>query len=125
MRDPLLLLFEVHATALDNAEADVDDVSIVHRVASAAGVARSGEEAMDEGVKAISGMPIGSHTVTIPPAIFGGCLAIVLDKPEEEINEDNVGFAETMLEDGRANCRRRSIKENIAEGRIHRDDVGP
>ncbi len=123
--DPLLVLFGVHSAALDYAEADVNDVGIVHRVAGAAGVARAREEAMDEGVESVGGMPIGSHTVTIPFAIFGGCLTIVFDKPEEEIDKYDVGFAETTLEDGRANCRRHSVKENIAEGRIHRDDVGP
>ncbi len=101
-RDPLFVFFGVHPASLDDVEADVDDVGIVHRVASAAGVASTGEQAVDDGVEPVAGMPIGSHSVAIPFAIFGGCLAVVFDEPEEEIDEDNVGFAQTTLEDTRA-----------------------
>ena len=48
--DPLFVIFGVHSTSLDDAEADVDDVGIMHRVAGTAGVARASEEVMDEGL---------------------------------------------------------------------------
>jgi hypothetical protein len=79
--DPGLVLLAVHPSLLDNAEANVNDVNIVHFEARAAGVRSSGEEAEDEGIKPVSRVPIGGHALPVCLAIIGHLLTILVDKP--------------------------------------------
>jgi hypothetical protein len=90
--NPGLVLLAVHPTLLDDAEANVDDVNIVHPEAHAAGVLSSGEEAKDEGIESVGGVPIGGHALPVRLVILGRCLTVLVDKPEEEVNEDKLGL---------------------------------
>jgi hypothetical protein len=95
--DPGLVLFAVLPTLLDDAEANVNDVDVVHPLARAAGVRSTGEEAEDEGIKPISTAPIGSHALPVRLAILGRHLTVLVDKPEEEVDKDDIGLAEVPL----------------------------
>ncbi len=95
--NPGLVLFAVHPTLLDDAEANVDDVDVVHPVARAAGVRSTGEEAEDEGIEPVSGVPIGGHALPVCLAILGRHLTILVDEPEEEVDEDDIGLVEAPL----------------------------
>jgi hypothetical protein len=91
--DPRLVFFRIHATALDEAQADVDEVDIIHLDIRATGVGGAGEEPKDENVEAIGRVPIGSHSLSVGLAILGSCLAVLVDEPEEEIDKNDVRFA--------------------------------
>jgi len=82
---------------LDDAEANVNDVNVIHFESCAAGVRSSGEEVEDEGIKPVSGVPISGHALLVCLVIFGHCLTVLVDKPEEEVNEDNIRLAEAPL----------------------------
>ncbi len=98
--NPGLVLHTVHPALLDDAEANVDDVNIVHPEARAAGVRSSGEEAEDEGIKPISGVPISSHALLVCITILGHCLTVLVDKPEEEVDNDDIRLAKAPLLEG-------------------------
>ncbi len=97
MSNPGLVLFAVHPASLDDAEANVDDVDIVHPVARAAGVRSTREEAEEEGIKPVSGVPVSGHALPVCLAILGHRLTVLVDKPEEEVNKDNIGLTEAPL----------------------------
>jgi hypothetical protein len=48
MQDPIFILLGIHSTALDDAQANVDDVMVVHQVACSAGLGSVNEEARCE-----------------------------------------------------------------------------
>ena len=98
--NPGLVLLAVHPALLDDAEANVEDVDFVHPEARAAGVRSSGEEAEDEGIKPIGGVPIGGHALPVCLAILGRCLIVLVDKLEEEVKEDDIGLVEAPLSEG-------------------------
>ena len=81
----------------DDAQANVNNVNVVHFEACAAGVRSSGEEAEDEGIKPVSRVPIGGHALPVCLAILGRRLTVLVDEPEEEVNEDNIRLAEAPL----------------------------
>ncbi len=60
--NPGLVLFAVHPTLLDDAEANVNNIDVIH-LEACAGIRSSGEEAEDEGIKPVGGVPIvgGPH----------------------------------------------------------------
>ncbi len=95
--NPGLVLLAVHPALLDDAEANVNNVNVVHFEACAAGVRSSGEEKEDEGIKPVGKVPIGGHALLVCLAIFGRCFTVLVDKPEEEVNEDNIRLAEAPL----------------------------
>ncbi len=95
--NPLLVLFGVHATAFDDVQADVDDVDVVHWIAGAAGEGRAGEKAEDKVVESVGWMPIHSHVLAIGFAVHRRCLSVVVDEPQEHVDEDEVGLAEALL----------------------------
>jgi hypothetical protein len=122
--NPRLVFLSIHATPFDEMQADVNDIDVVHLVAGAAGVGSTGEEAKDDGIKAISRVPIGSHALlAVRLAIFSGCLAILFDKPEEKVNEDDVWFTEAALLEGGAHLRQHCFKEFVGESGIHSYNV--
>ncbi len=92
--NPGLVLLTIHPALLDDVEANVDNVDVVHLDACAAGVRSSGEEAEDEGIEPFSGMPIGSHVLPVCLAILSCCLTILVDKPEEEVDKEDIRLAE-------------------------------
>ena len=59
--DLIFVFLGVHFTSFDDAQANVDDITIVHRVACRARVGCANEEVNCEGLKAVGGMPVGSN----------------------------------------------------------------
>ena len=83
--DPIFLFLGVHPTSFDDAQADVNDIAIVHWVACRARVGCADEEARHKGLEAIGGMPVGSHSLWILFAIFVLCFAVLCDEPVEHV----------------------------------------
>ncbi len=98
--NPGLVFLAVNPASLDDAEANVNHVDVVHLESCAAGVRSSGEEAEDEGIKPVGGVPIGGHALRVCLVILGRCLAILVDEPEEEVNKDNIRLAKVQLLEG-------------------------
>jgi hypothetical protein len=98
--NPGLVLLAIHPALLDNAEANVDDIDVVLLESCAAGIRSSGEEAEDEGIKPVGGGPIGGHPLPVCLAILGRCLTVLVDKPEKEVDEDDIRFAEVPQLEG-------------------------
>jgi hypothetical protein len=80
-QDPFFVLLGVHSTALDDAQANVDDVAVVYWVACSTRVGSTNEEAHCEGLETFRGMPGGGHSLPICLAIFGQRLPIPRDEP--------------------------------------------
>ncbi len=95
-----LVLLTIHTALLDDAEANVDDVDVIHHEARAAGVHSSGEEAEDEGIEPVGGVPIGGHALLVCLAILGHRLTVLVDEPEEEVDKDDIRFAKVPLLEG-------------------------
>ncbi len=95
--DPGLVLLAVHFALLDDVEANVDNVNVIHPEACTAGVRSFGEEAEDEGIEPVRGVTIGSHALLIRLQILGCRLTVLVDKPEEEVNKDNIKLAKVPL----------------------------
>jgi hypothetical protein len=100
--NPGLVLFALHPALLDDAEANVNDVDVVYPEARAAGVRSSSEEAEDESIKLVGRLPIGGHALSICLAIFGHRLTVLVDKPEEEVDKDNIRLMKVPLLEGSA-----------------------
>ncbi len=80
--NPGLVLLAVHPASLDNAATNVNNVDVVHLESRAAGLHSSGDKTKDEGIKPVSGVPIGGHALPVCLAILGHCLIVLVDKPE-------------------------------------------
>jgi hypothetical protein len=65
-------------------------------------VGRTREEAERKSVETIAGMPVSGHPLVISSAIFRHRCTIVLCKPLEHVDEDNVWFVEAPLLEGGA-----------------------
>jgi hypothetical protein len=100
--NPGLVLLAIHPALLDDAEANVNDVDIVHPETRAAGICSSGEEAEDEGIEPVGGVPIGSHELPVCLAILSHCLTVLVDKSEEEFDKNNIKLAKAPLFEGSA-----------------------
>ena len=83
--DPPFVFLGVHPASLDDAQADVDDVMIVHRVAGRAHVGSANEEVSCEGFETVGGMPVGGHLLSILFTIFCCCFTIFHDEPIEHM----------------------------------------
>jgi len=83
--DPFFVFFGVHSASFDDAQADVDDVVIIHRVACRARVECADEEARRKGLEAVGGIPVDGHSLPILFAIFGHCFAVLRDEPVEHV----------------------------------------
>jgi hypothetical protein len=75
---------------VDDAQADVDDVTVVYWVACSAGLGSPNEEAQCEGFKTFGGMPGGGHSLLISLAIFGCGTPVLCDEPFEHVEKDSV-----------------------------------
>jgi hypothetical protein len=73
----------------------------------------------DEGIKPIGGVPIGGHVLPVHLAILGCRLAVMVDKPEEEVNKDDIRLAEAPLLEGSAHLGQHGLKEDIGKGSVH------
>jgi hypothetical protein len=122
-QDPIFVLLGVHSTALDDVQANVDDVAVVHQVACSACVGSANEEPYCKGLKTIRGMPGGGYFLSICLAIFGHCLPVPCDEPVTHAEKDSVWLlcADWLVR--LTNCFWKICKENIREGRIHCDYV--
>ncbi len=91
VRDPIFALLNIHSTMLDDAQANVNDVMVIHWVACCACVGSANEEAHCKGLKNVGGMPGGGHSLPICLlAIFGHCLPILHDEPAKHVKKDSV-----------------------------------
>ncbi len=102
--DPPFVFLRVHPASLDDAQADVDDVAIVHRVAGRARVGSADKEASCEGLETVEGMPVGSHSLSIIFAIFSHCFTIFFNEPVEHVEEDGVWLLHANWLVRLANC---------------------
>jgi hypothetical protein len=117
--NPGLVLLALHLTLLDDAEANVNDVNVIHFESCAAGVRSSGEEVEDEGIKPVGGVPIVGHALPVCLAILGCCLTVLVDEPEEEVGKDNIRLAEAPLLEGSAHLGQHGLKKDVGKGSFH------
>jgi hypothetical protein len=117
--DPGLVLLALHLASLDDTEANVDDVDVVHLKACSAGVCSSGNEVEDEGIKPIDGVPINGHALPVCLVIIGRRLTILVDKLEEEVDKDNIRLAEVPLLEGSVHLGQHGLKEDVVKGSYH------
>ncbi len=99
--NPRLVLIGIHPRAFDHAQANVNNVVVVHRKTCASRKRSAGVEAQYKDVRLVSRMPLSSHALAICFTVFIGRLAIMVDKPYEHLDKDNVGLAEVPLLEGR------------------------
>jgi hypothetical protein len=123
--NPQFILLPVHPTVLDDAQADVNDVNVVHLETSAAGVGGAGKEAKDEGIEPVGQVPVGGHALAVHFTVLGHYLAILVDKPEEEVYKDNVGLTKATLLEGSVHLCQEGLEKEVGEGGVHRDNVCP
>jgi hypothetical protein len=90
MQDPTFVLLGVHSTVLDDAQADVNDVAVVHWVACSACVGSTDEEAHCKGLKTFGGMSGGRHSLSIFLAIIGCRATVLCDEPVKHVKKDSV-----------------------------------
>ncbi len=83
--NPIFVLLGVHPTAFDDLQANVDDVTIIHRIACHTRVGCTNEEAHCKGLRAVGGMPVGRHPLPIIFAIFGRRFAVLHDEPVKHV----------------------------------------
>jgi hypothetical protein len=100
--NPGLVLLAVHPVLFDDVEANVNNLDVPHFESLAAGVCSSGEEAEDEGIKPVGGVPIGGHAQPVCLSILGRCLTVLVGEPEEEVDKDNIRLVEAPLLEGSA-----------------------
>ncbi len=84
-RDPIFVFLGVHPASFDDAQANADDVVIVHWVACHACVGCADEEVHCKGFKSVSRMPVGGHFLAIFFTIFGRCFEVPCDEPIEHV----------------------------------------
>ncbi len=84
-QDPFFVLLGVHSTMLDDAQANINDVTVLHWVACSAGVGGAGEEVRCKGLKTFGGMLGGNHSLPIFLAIFGCGMPVLHDEPVEHV----------------------------------------
>ncbi len=70
VQDPVFVLLGVHSTTIDDAQANDNDIKVIHWVACSTGVGSTDEEARCKGLKIFGGMPGGGHSLPIFLAIF-------------------------------------------------------
>jgi hypothetical protein len=104
---------------MHNAEANFDNVNAIHLESRTASVRSSGEEAENEGIKPVGGVPIGSNVLPVCLVILGRCLTRLVDKPEEEVNKDNIGFAEAPLLEGSTHLGQHGLKGDVGKCSVH------
>jgi hypothetical protein len=89
-QDPIFVLLGIHSTMLDDTQANVNDVTVVHQVACSAGVGSADEEVCCKGLKTFGGVPGGGHSLPIFLAIFSRGMPIFHDEPVKHVEKDSV-----------------------------------
>ncbi len=84
-RDPVLVLLGVHFPTLDDAQANINDITVVHWEVCSTGVGSADEEARCKGLKTFGGMPGGGHSLPIFLVIFGCGTPILCDEPVKHV----------------------------------------
>jgi hypothetical protein len=92
VQDPVFVLLGVHSTTLDDAQGNVNDVTVVHWVARSTGVGSTNEEAHCKGLKTFGGMPGTGYSQPIFLAIFGCGMPVICDEPVEHVEKNRVGL---------------------------------
>jgi hypothetical protein len=95
--NPCLVLLGIHAAPVDYAEADVNNVVVGHHEVGASCKCRAGEEAEDKCVETVGKMPVGCHALMVCFAILRRSLTIVVDKPHDHADKNDVWFAKVPL----------------------------
>ncbi len=75
---------------LDDVQANVNDVTVVHWVACSTGVGSTNEEVCCKGLKTFGGMSGGGHSLPIFLAIFGCSTPVLCDEPVKHVEKDSV-----------------------------------
>jgi hypothetical protein len=122
-RNSALVLLGVHAAAFDDMQADINDIALLHRIAGCAFIRRANEEVRREQLKAIRGMPVGGHPLSVLFVVLGHCLPILSNKPVEHVEEDSVWLFHADGFVGLANLFGELGEEDVRERCIHCDDV--
>ncbi len=68
--DPVFVLLGIHSTTLDEAQANVNDVTVVHWVACSTGIESTNEEACCKGLKTFGGMRFSSRSLVVVRPYF-------------------------------------------------------
>jgi hypothetical protein len=68
-------------------------------------------------------VPISGHALPVCLAILGHCLTILVDKPEEEVDKDNIRLAKAPLLEGSMHLGQHGLKKDIGKGSVHRYNV--
>ena len=84
-RDPVFVLLGLHSIMLDDAQANINDITVIHWVACSAGIGSADEEVHCKGLKNFGGMPGGGHSLPIFLAIFGCGTPVLRDEPIEHV----------------------------------------
>jgi hypothetical protein len=120
-QDPTFVLLGIHSIALDDAQANVDDVAVVHRVVCSTCIRSAYEEAHCKGLETFGGMPGGSYSLPICLAMFGCCSPVLCVEPVKHVEKDSVWLFHADWLECFTNCFWKICKENIGEGQIHCD----
>ncbi len=78
---PFFVFLRVHSAGLEDVQANVNYITVLHWVACRACVRCANEEACREGLEPFGGMPVNGHTLAILFVVFGFCLAILCNDP--------------------------------------------
>ncbi len=73
-------------------EANVNNVDVVHFESHAAGVRSFGEEAEDEGIKPVGGVPISGHALPVCLAILAVVLPYWLTNQRKRLTKTILGL---------------------------------
>ena len=127
--DPILVLFGIHPAALDDSQANVNDITTLYRVSCRACVGCADEEACCKGLEAFGGMPLGGYLLPICFAIFNhGFLVktwfpLFVNEPTKHVKENRVWVLHPNWVIHFANYLEKICKKNIGDGQIHCNNI--
>ena len=117
-------LFSLAKTStMEDADADIDDVSIGDRILGKVGERGTAKEMCNKELKTLGGMPLKRHQRPIGGAVLRRHAAVLGDEPCKHLAKHEVGvlhanlFVRLFEEDGN------KVEEGVDEGRVHFDDV--
>ena len=117
-------LFSLAKTStMEDADADIDDVSIGDRILGKVGERGTAKEMCNKELKTLGGMPLKRHQRPIGGAVLCGCAAVLGDEPCKHLAKHGVGVLHASLFVQLFEGDRNKVEEDINEGRVHVDDV--
>ncbi len=85
------VLLGIHSTSLDDVQANVNDITVVHQVACSAGVGSADEEVCGcEGLETFGRKPGGGRSLPIRLAIFDCGMPVLCDGLVKHVEKDSV-----------------------------------